>query len=207
VSREFILRRTDDPCTGAVWLINGLLWDDITEFPVLGETEVWSFVNRSGIVHPMHMHLVSFQVLDRQAFDVIDEVVVPIGNPVPPDPNEQGWKDTVRAEPQQITRVIARFEDFAGKFAYHCHILEHEDHEMMRQFLTVPACIGDLDGSGAIGFGDLTSLLNAWGPTCPDEHWVPCPADLNFDRSIGFADLTIMLNSWGACAPAPDPMH
>ena len=66
---------------------------------------------------------------------------------------------------------------------------------------------GDLDGSGAIGFGDLTSLLNAWGPTCPDEHWVPCPADLNFDRSIGFADLTIMLNSWGACAPAPDPMH
>ena len=117
-----------------MWMINGLMWDDITEFPRIGTTEVWAWVNRSGIVHPMHMHLVSFQVLDRQDFDVLNGVVTPIGPRFPPAANEMGWKDTVQATPNQITRVIARFDGFPGRYPYHCHILEHEDHEMMRQF-------------------------------------------------------------------------
>jgi spore coat protein A len=91
-------------------------------------------VNRSGITHPMHMHLVMFQVLDRQAFEEIGGNVVPIGSPVPPPPHEAGWKDTVQVGPNEIVRVIARFERYTGRFSYHCHILEHEDHEMMRQF-------------------------------------------------------------------------
>jgi spore coat protein A len=116
----------------------GSRWVDITEMPELGTTEVWSFVNRSGMTHPMHMHLVFFQVLDRQTFDEVGGQIVPTGSPVPPPAHEMGWKDTVRVDPGEIVRVIARFEDYEGLFPYHCHILEHEDHEMMRQFRVVP---------------------------------------------------------------------
>lgn len=137
LERQFLLRKLSEPCTGTAWYINGLMWDDITEFPVLGTTEVWSFVNRSGMVHPMHMHLVMFQVLDRQVFQVVNNEIVPIGDRMPPDANEIGWKDTVRCNPFEITRVITKFTDFTGLFPYHCHILEHEDHEMMRQFRAV----------------------------------------------------------------------
>ncbi|MDP3937875.1 MAG: multicopper oxidase domain-containing protein, partial [Deltaproteobacteria bacterium] len=115
----------------------GSKWVDITEFPELDTTEVWTFVNRSGVTHPMHMHLIFFQVLDRQAFEDQGGLVVPIGSPVPPPAHEAGWKDTVQVGPNEILRVIARFDDYTGKYAYHCHILEHEDHEMMRQFQTV----------------------------------------------------------------------
>jgi cysteine-rich repeat protein len=113
---------------------------------VLGSTEVWRFINRSGVTHPMHMHLVMFQVLDRQAFEEVGGNVVPIGSPVPPPAHEAGWKDTVQVGPNEILRVIARFESFAGRFPYHCHILEHEDNEMMRQFETVTSC-----GDGVLG--------------------------------------------------------
>jgi len=87
--------------------------------------------------------------------------VVPIGPRVPPPPEENGWKDTVRAEPFQITRVIARFEGYTGLYPYHCHILEHEDHEMMRQFRVV--CPSDLT-TGAItgqpGYGTPNGVTN-----------------------------------------------
>jgi spore coat protein A len=86
----------------------------------------------------MHIHLVFFQVLDRQSFDEVGGLVVPAGSPVPPPAHEMGWKDTVRVGPGEIVRVIARFEDYEGLFPYHCHILEHEDHEMMREFRVVP---------------------------------------------------------------------
>jgi spore coat protein A len=144
VTRTFDLAKGTDPCTGAIWLINGMHWDDITEYPELGTTEIWKFVNRSGVTHPMHLHLVMFQVLDRQAFNVVDGQIVPIGSPVPPPAHEAGWKDTVQVGPNEIVRLIARFEDYAGKFPYHCHILEHEDHEMMRQFQSIQC------GNGAI---------------------------------------------------------
>jgi hypothetical protein len=135
--RDFTLQRSADPCTGVIWLINGLHWDDITEYPRFDTIEVWSFINRSSMVHPMHMHLVHFQVLDRQDFIVVDGEVIPIGERMPPEPNEAGPKDTVAAYPDQITRVIARFDGWLGKYPYHCHIIEHEDHEMMRQFEVV----------------------------------------------------------------------
>lgn len=165
-TRDFRLRKVDDAC-GGIWLINDLKWDDITEYPQLGTTEIWRFINPSSVMHPMHMHLVFFQVLDR----------IPIGGgpAVPPAANELGWKDTVRADPGMITRVIARFEDYAGKYAYHCHILEHEDHEMMRQFWSVEAIDLSLTGGditwsaqpGAVGYdvirGDLGQLRSTAG--------------------------------------------
>lgn len=133
-TRTFMLERINHPCMGFMWTINGLMWDDITEFPRFNDVEIWSFVNNSGVVHPMHIHLVQFQVLDTQDCTIVNGVVTPVGPRVPPSPDEAGWKDTVRAMPFQITRVIARFDGFGGTYPYHCHILEHEDHEMMRQF-------------------------------------------------------------------------
>ena len=135
--REFVLRKSPDACTGTKWSINDLRWHDITEFPVLGTTEVWSFINRSGVSHPMHLHLVLMQVLDRQPFVVSNDVVVASGPRVAPPPGESGWKDTVRADPSEITRVIMQFDGYPGRYPYHCHILEHEEHEMMRQFQVV----------------------------------------------------------------------
>lgn len=169
--REFVLRKMSDPCAGSMWTINGLLWDDITEYPELGETEVWSFVNRSGISHPMHMHLVMFQILDRQAFQIINDEVVPIGAPVPPPPNEAGWKDTVLVGPSEIARVIARFETYKGRFPYHCHILEHEDHEMMRQFETVQCGDLEMDATEACDDGNLVAG-DACSAGCDFEYFL-----------------------------------
>ncbi len=138
IERTFEMRKVPDPCTGSRWTINGLSWDDITERPILGTTEIWRFVNPSGMAHPMHVHLSMFQILDRQSFTVVDGNIVPSGSPQPPAPQEAGWKDTVMVNSNEIVRVIVPFEDYIGKFPYHCHILEHEDNEMMRQFETFP---------------------------------------------------------------------
>ena len=150
-TRDFELRRDGSAhqCGGQNgWLINGLGWDDITETPQLGTTEIWRFINPTGIGHPMHMHLVFFQVLERQPFMLNAGEIVPVGAPLPPEPWETGWKDTVNVGRREIVSVIARFDDYVGRFPYHCHILEHEDHEMMRQFETFTTC-----GDGAVGIG------------------------------------------------------
>ncbi|UCE87149.1 MAG: multicopper oxidase domain-containing protein, partial [Deltaproteobacteria bacterium] len=171
VFREFHLEKAtiQNGCSPFEWLIrsidvsqcdvpgNDSHWHDICEKPLLDETEVWTFVNRSGMTHPMHLHLVMFQVLDRQAFEEIGGEIVPIGSRVPPPPQEAGWKDTVQVGPNEIVRVIAHFENYEGLYPYHCHILEHEDHEMMRQFQAValtPACNDgvDNDGDGLVDF-------------------------------------------------------
>jgi spore coat protein A len=135
--RTLRLEKSSNPCSGSIWLIDGLGFDVVTERPALGDTEVWGFANNSGTVHPMHLHLVQFQVLDRQDFVVVAGQILPSGPRIPPAPNERGWKDTVQAPPMQITRVITRFEDYTGLYPYHCHVLEHEDNEMMRQFEVV----------------------------------------------------------------------
>ena len=154
-SRDFVLDRADDPCGGGRWRINDLGFDDDTETPRLGTTEIWRFINRSGEAHPMHLHLVQFQVLDRQPFVVNDDDVVLTGSPASPGLEELGWKDTVLAPPFQVTRIIARFEDYVGRFPYHCHTLEHEDHAMMRQFETLPPC--GADGCPAANNGASTA--------------------------------------------------
>lgn len=164
--REFILRKSADACTGAKWLINDLHWDDSSEFPVLGTTEVWSFINRSGVTHPMHLHLVLMQVLDRQPFVISNDLAVPTGPRVPPTADEAGWKDTVRANPSEITRVITRFDGYAGRYPYHCHIIEHEDHEMMRQFeVVLPPRFTDIKRIG-------TDILLSFQPSANRRHFL-----------------------------------
>jgi len=106
-----------------------LLWDDpITENPALGATEVWEIYNFSEDAHPIHIHLVQFQVVNRESFE---------GEAREPESWETGYKDTVIAYPGEITRIKANF-DLPGLFVWHCHILEHEDNEMMRPFYVGP---------------------------------------------------------------------
>lgn len=209
-TRDFILRKSpasSPTCGNTWWLINGLTWEDITEYPELTTTEVWRFINPTGQLHPMHMHLVMFQVLDHTPITLgSDNEPIPTGPAVPPLATEEAWKDTVQVQPHTMTRVIARFEDYAGKYAYHCHILEHEDHEMMRQFQSVPPCSADLNGDGTVNVADLLALLTDWGG-CPvpcstlGEINVPdtCPADVNRDCTVDVGDLLDMLRAWGSC--------
>lgn len=122
-----------------------LTWHDpITENPALGAVEAWDVYNTTPDTHPVHLHLVHFQIVHRQKFKArVDRAtgrlsdVRRIGNPRPPRPSESGWKDTVRMNPGEVTRIVARF-DIAGRYVWHCHILSHEDHEMMRPFHVGP---------------------------------------------------------------------
>jgi FtsP/CotA-like multicopper oxidase with cupredoxin domain len=123
------------------------MWvEPVTENPTVGDTEVWEFFNTTGDAHPMHVHEVVFEVVNRQALLTDDSgaLVVPlVPDPDPaattgPEPLETGFKDTVIAYPGQVTRVKATFAN-AGQYVWHCHIVEHEDNEMMRPFRIGPA--------------------------------------------------------------------
>jgi spore coat protein A len=123
-------------------LLNNQHWHDpVTERPVIGTTEIWSFVNTTDDTHPIHLHLARFQVLDRRPFDIynyqLTKSINYTGPAAPPEPGEDGWKDTVRAFAQMVTRIIVRFEGYTGRYVWHCHILEHEDNEMMRPYEVV----------------------------------------------------------------------
>jgi len=119
-----------------------LAWEyPATENPAVGATEVWEFYNATVDAHPIHIHEVAFEVVNRQAI-FVDEAnatvqVVPGSLPLPPEPWETGFKDTVTAYPGQVTRVRATFGT-AGQYVWHCHIVEHEDNEMMRPFRIGP---------------------------------------------------------------------
>ena len=120
-------------------LLNHQHWHEpVSEQPRLNTTEIWEFVNLTEDTHPMHLHLVRFQVLDRRVFDVFayrhGKGLRYLDAAVPAEPNEMGWKDTVQCPPGMITRIITRFEGYTGKYLYHCHILEHESNDMMRPF-------------------------------------------------------------------------
>ena len=118
-----------------------MMWaDDVTENPAVGTTEIWAIHNFTADAHPIHVHLVQFQVVDRE---VVDPLVSPHGNlgagaKIPPEAWESGYKDTVVAYPGEITRIKATF-DTPGLFVWNCHILKHEDHEMMRPYRVGPA--------------------------------------------------------------------
>jgi FtsP/CotA-like multicopper oxidase with cupredoxin domain len=128
-------------------LVEKKLWmDAVSENPTLGTTEVWEFYNTTADAHPMHVHEVAFEVVDRQNLltDEEGEVVEPIqlvGDASAPEPSESGVKDTVIAYPGQVTRVRARFDN-PGQFVWHCHIVEHEDNEMMRPYRVGPPQAG-----------------------------------------------------------------
>ncbi len=98
--------------------------DPVTENPALGATEIWELHNFTEDAHPIHVHLVQFEILDRRPMDGVAR---------PPEPWELGTKDTVVALPDEITRIKAKF-DLRGRYVWHCHIIDHEDNEMMRPY-------------------------------------------------------------------------
>jgi spore coat protein A len=152
--RLLLVSEKERPSDG--YVIIGLLgnarWHEpITEDPKAGSTEIWSFINTTGDVHPLHVHLVQFHVLNRQTFDVPiyqqTGKLVFTSRPMAPESNERpARKDTIKSYPGYVTRVIMRFDLPHGApvlpgqellYVWHCHILEHEDNEMMRPYKVI----------------------------------------------------------------------
>jgi spore coat protein A len=129
-----------------------LFRDPVTERVSVGTTEIWEFYNTTADAHPVHLHLVNFRILEREPFsgtivqktnsDGSSGFKLPAasirlsGKRRPANPWEAGRKDTVQCFPGEVTRVLVSFER-TGEYVYHCHILSHEDHEMMRRYLVV----------------------------------------------------------------------
>ncbi|QUI21001.1 multicopper oxidase domain-containing protein [Vallitalea pronyensis] len=161
-------------------LLDGQKWaSPISELPIVGSTVEWEVPNLTRATHPVHIHLIQFQIVNRQLFDSdkyledwlsingeppLQHPTIPlpvepylIGDPIEPDLNEQGWKDTIRMNPSEITRIRLRFTPqdvpsgdskpgvnlfpfdptFGPGYVWHCHIIDHEDNEMMRPMKVV----------------------------------------------------------------------
>jgi spore coat protein A len=136
--------RLDDVQQSMGMFLNNTPWmAPVTEKPTLNTTEIWELVNLTDDSHPIHLHLVRFQILDRRPIDKFGYYQTKgtlhfTGPAQPPEAIESGWKDTVRTDPGAVTRIIVPFEGYAGRYVWHCHILEHEDNEMMRPYEVLP---------------------------------------------------------------------
>jgi FtsP/CotA-like multicopper oxidase with cupredoxin domain len=131
--------------------------DTTTFFPMLGEHEVWQLINLTGDTHPIHLHLDPFQILARRPirYEIADggigerDLAATVTLERDPDDeldhaiddNERGLKDTIRVNPNEIVEIAVRFTTYSGRYMYHCHILEHEDRDMMRPFVTMPPAL------------------------------------------------------------------
>ena len=141
--REMTLNEFDgDNGEPMVMLLNRKHWvDPVTEYVKLDSTEIWSFINLTEDVHPIHLHMVHFQILDRQSFStydyLTDNVLRMTGPAISPAVHEMGWKDVVQCPPETVTRIIVPFHGYAGRYLWHCHILEHEANDMMRPYVVV----------------------------------------------------------------------
>jgi spore coat protein A len=173
-TKERILTLTDvpGPNNPLAILLDGQKWGaPISETPELGTTEDWIIVNPASNSHPIHVHLIQFQLVSRQTFNTaayledwtalngeppLDHPTINVdsldpyltGSPVGPEPYEQGWKDTVLAYSGQVTVIRLRFTAQDGSefpfdatagpgYVWHCHIIEHEDNEMMRPYKVI----------------------------------------------------------------------
>jgi spore coat protein A len=139
-TRELTLNEFDsDSGAPMVMLLNRKHWEDpVSEIVRLDTTEIWSLINLTQDTHPIHLHMVRFQVLDRQSFAPFDYLSMEklrfTGSRMPPATAEMGWKDVVQCPPYTVTRIIVPFLGYAGRYLWHCHILEHEANDMMRPY-------------------------------------------------------------------------
>jgi len=146
-SSEALIAITDEQGkTGHYRTIAQHFEDTVNWFVSYGSTEEWSVLNLTEDTHPFHVHLVQFQALRRDLYQT-DGFHPETGGTTAPvsfqshgtlDANELGWKDTVRVNPGEMVSIAATFDGFTGRYMYHCHILEHEDHDMMRPFIVMP---------------------------------------------------------------------
>lgn len=136
--------------------------DTVNFFVQSGGTEVWNFLNTTEDTHPIHVHLVQFQPLLRHTYDSTGKIDPVTGATTSPitftgvgmiDANEAGWKDTIRVNPGELVAIAATFDGYTGRFMYHCHVIEHEDRDMMRPFVVLPADVlarMAMDGMGSM---------------------------------------------------------
>jgi spore coat protein A len=149
---------TMNPDTGMLEGVPQMWMSAITENVTLGDTETWEIYNFTMDAHPIHLHLVTFEVLERQVWDPMTGTY---GAIIPAQPWESGFKDTVLAYPGQITRIKAKF-DVSGLYVWHCHILEHEDNEMMRPYqVLAPGVDGAAPVITILGNNPVTVPLNS----------------------------------------------
>ncbi|WP_431946080.1 multicopper oxidase family protein [Actinacidiphila sp. bgisy167] len=159
----------------------GKHFEDATNFfAAAGSWEKWTFISvgpvQQQIQHPMHIHLMNFQVLERHAVDgttfdtALGGTTAPIAvkSPLPVATSESGWKDTVNLTPNSMVTVAGQFGRETGRFMYHCHILDHEDEGMMRPFVVMPAPVLTLQNM-------MLKMMNnpgkpAGGGAPPAEH-------------------------------------
>jgi spore coat protein A len=137
------------------WRTVATRFEDTTTSSHASPTEIWRLINLTGDTHPIHLHLDPFQVLDRHPATVEQPPngITSTGTSGDGahrrrpddgishklDDNELGLKDTVRVNPNEVVDIVVRSRSSAGRYMYHCHILEHEDHDMMRPFVVMPA--------------------------------------------------------------------
>jgi Putative multicopper oxidases len=125
-------------------LLNATPWSaPVTETPRLHDVEIWDLINLTADTHPIHLHLVRFQILERQSFDTFaykrGQGLRHTAPPRLPGADEAGWKDVTRAYPGMVTRIIVPFDGYTGRYMWHCHLLEHQDNTMMRPYEVRPA--------------------------------------------------------------------
>lgn len=144
-TRTLVLQEhmTDDGQSHGMLLDGHKFMDPVTEDPINGTTEIWELVNTTVDAHPIHLHAVHFQILDRRGFvtrkqDGKNHIVVSSSG-MKPKNDERGWKDTVICPPGLATRIIVPFRGEPGLYVWHCHTLEHEDNEMMRPYVLRPS--------------------------------------------------------------------
>ncbi|OIB56097.1 Bilirubin oxidase [Natrialba sp. SSL1] len=134
---------------------DGLAVDDpVTEEPTVGDTELWSFANLTDMSHPMHLHLVHFQLLGRQPLGEYQstEDEIDLDALESPKAYEQGWNDVITVHPAEVVHILVHFGEYEGVFndqtgtyMWHCHMVEHEDYDMMRPFAVRPASESEED--------------------------------------------------------------
>jgi spore coat protein A len=152
-TRDVVLTELEDPTDNPIrMLMNQRHWEDpIEETPKAGSTEIWRIINKTDDAHPIHLHLAPFQILDRQPFEPVEDVdpnapqmLTLTGPPaLAPDDERFGLKDTVQSLPAQMVRILIRFDlptsavvtpGQTFRYVFHCHMLEHEENEMMRPY-------------------------------------------------------------------------
>jgi spore coat protein A len=142
-------------------------FEDTANFMVTeGSTEVWHFLNLTKNIHPMHVHLVQFQAIGRDLYDdggfdgkaFATKTPVKFKERLELAANELGPKDTIRVNPGERVSIAMTFQGYTGRYMYHCHMLEHEDMDMMRPFVVVPTGAMSAMGMGPKGKDDRASM-------------------------------------------------
>lgn len=186
-TRKLILGETRDeygrimPILGTVAQGYRPFMSPVTETPLLNSTEVWEIYNTTVDAHPIHIHLINFQTINSQKFNFDQDPVTGVvsniqftGPAIAPKAYELGWKDTKVMYPGTVTRVIANY-DRVGKYVWHCHILSHEEHDMMRYYTVVASLPKETAQSAGIpqNYSLSQNYPNPFNPTTTIKFSIP----------------------------------